>query len=101
MTVTNTSSAVTVQKVWTADGNNNTKTSFAPGDTIHYLVQVNNPNSTTVTATFTFVATGPQKIFSWSGSVPVPPGTTSYYYPTTVPSTAPPGTYTLTVTVTY
>src|SRR5207248_3878847 len=33
--------------------------------------------------------------------VSVPPGTTSYYSPSTVPKNAPVGTYTLTVTVTY
>jgi hypothetical protein len=60
---------VIVQKVSTTDGNNNIKTSFAPGDAIHYRVRVNNTNSTKVPATFTFLATGPQQIFSWSGYV--------------------------------
>ena len=92
---------VVVQKVWTADGNNNARTSFLPGDVIHYMVQVKNFNSTTVTATFNFLATGPQKIFSWSGSGSVPPGTPSYYSPSTVPTNSPIGKYTLTVTVTY
>jgi len=92
---------VAVQKVWTADGNNNTQTTFTPGDTIQYEAQVNNPNSATVTASFTFVATGPQQIFSWSGSQSVSSGSSIITQASTVPSTAPAGTYTLNVTVTY
>lgn len=92
---------LSVLKVWTADGNNSAKTYFAPGDTIHYIAQVSNPNSSTVTATFNFLATGPQKIFSWSGPGAVPPGQPVFYSPSTVPSNAPVGTYTLTVSVTY
>jgi len=91
---------VTVQSVWTADSNNNAKTSFAPGDTINYETQVNNPNSTAVTASFTFLATGTQQIFSWSGSQSVAAGTSTITLTSTVPDTAPAGTFTLTVTVT-
>ncbi len=92
---------VKVQKVWTANGNNNARTYFGPGDTIHYIAQVKNFNSTTVTATFTFVASGPQQIFYWSGSGSVATGTPTFYSPSTVPTGAPLGTYTLKVTVTY
>jgi len=98
---TSTSSALTVQKVWTADSYNNAWTAFAPGDPIHYRVQVKNTKSTTVTATFTFGATGPQKIFSWSGSKSVASGTHTITSASNVPTTAPAGSYTLTVTVTY
>ncbi len=94
-------STVAVQKVWTADGNNSAKTSFVPGDTIRYVVQVKNWGSSTVTATFTFRATGPLQIFYWSGSGSVATGTPTFYSPSTVPTGAPLGTYTLKVTVTY
>jgi hypothetical protein len=92
---------VTVQKVWTADGNNNTQTSYTPGDAIQYEAQVNNTNSTTVTATFTFLATGPRQIFSWSGSKSVASGTSTISLASTVPFDALEGQYTLTVTVAY
>jgi hypothetical protein len=54
-----------------------------------------------VTATFTFLATGPKQIFSLTANAPVAPGTNGFYSPSTVPTNAPEGTYTLTVTVTY
>ncbi len=97
----NAAQSLIVNQAWTTDSNNNNKTSFAPGDAINYWAQVNNPNSTTVTATFTLVATGAQTILPWSGSVSVSPGTTNFYYSTTVPGTAPQGTYTFTETVAY
>lgn len=90
-----------MQKVVTTDGNNNIKTSFAPGDAIHYRVRVNNTNSTKVTATFMFLATGPQQIFSWSGTKSVASGTLAITMASSVPVNALKGTYTLTVTVTY
>ena len=98
---------ITVQKVWTQDVSGNDKTSFVLGDDIHYLIQVKNPGSTTVTATFTFVATstfiatGSRQIFSWSGPGEVAPGTPGFYSPSTIPSDTPSGEYTLTVKVEY
>ena len=102
-TITDTTNTISVmvQKVWTADGKNNTKSSFAPGDTIHYMVSVKNSGSSTVTATFNFLATGPKQIFHWSGPGNVAPGTESFYSPSTVPTNAPGGNYRLTATVTY
>jgi hypothetical protein len=92
---------VAVDQVWTADGNNITKTSFVPGDTIHYMVKVTNSGSSTVTATFTFLATGPEQIFSLTTNAPVAANTEYFYSPSTVPVNALKGTYTITVTVTY
>lgn len=99
--VTANAPTVTLQSVSTADSNNNAKTTFAPGGAIRYVAQVTNSGSNTVTATFTFLATGPQQIFSWSGPGPVAAGTEGFYSPSTIPSNAPAGTYTITVTVTY
>jgi hypothetical protein len=87
-----------VQKVWTADGNNNAKSSFVPGDVIRYDAQVTNSGSSAVAATATFLATGPQQVFQWSGPANVTPGTDFFYSPSTVPTNASAGTYTLTVT---
>jgi len=92
---------VIVQKAWTAYSNNNTQTSFAPGDAIHYRVQVNNMNSTAVTATFFFLVNGQSQIFSWSGTKSVTSGTPTITLASNVPTTAPSGTYTLTVAVIY
>lgn len=100
VTTTNATS-ITVQQVWTGDANNNPKTTFAPGAVIHYLVQVVNSGSSAVTATFTLLATGPQQIFSLTTNASVAPGTDAFYASSTVPTNAPGGAYTLTVTVTY
>jgi uncharacterized repeat protein (TIGR01451 family) len=103
-TVTTNAPTVTVQKVWTADGNNTAKTVFAPGDAIHYMVQVNSTDNTTVTATVGFGATttlGPTTIYYWSGPASVVPGTSAFYSPSTIPSTAPAAQYTLIVVVNY
>jgi hypothetical protein len=96
-----TTAAVTVERVWTRDGNGNDKINFVDGDPIQYTVIVTNSGSTTVTATFVFEATGPRQIFSWKEDAPVPQGTHGFYSPSAVPNDAPPGTYTIQVTVTY
>jgi hypothetical protein len=91
---------VTVERVWTRDGNGQDKSNFVTGDAIQYTVLVRNTGNTAVTATFVLIATGPRRIFSWKEDVPVPPGFSGYYSPSTVPNDAPPGTYTIQVTVT-
>jgi len=100
MVMTNTA-IVTVQKVWTADGNNNTKTTFAPGDAIHYMVEAQNASSTPVTATVTYLASGPQQIYYWSGSASLASGPLRFYSAPTIPTNASAGTYIIKVTVTY
>jgi hypothetical protein len=92
--------AVTVERVWTRDGNGQNKTNFVTGNAIQYTVLVKNTGNTAVTATFVLKATGPRKIFYWKEDIPVPPGFSGYYSPSAVPNDAPPGTYTIQVTVT-
>ena len=91
---------VTVERVWTRDGNGQDKTSFVPGDAIQYTVLVKNTGNTVLTATFVLKATGPRQIFYWKEAIPVPPGFSGYYSPSAIPNDAPPGTYTLSITVT-
>jgi hypothetical protein len=91
---------VTVERVWTRDGNGHDKTSFIDGDDIQYTVLLNNTSNTTVIATFVFKATGPHQIYFWKGNAPVAPGISGYYSPAAIPANAPPGTYTIHVTVT-
>jgi murein DD-endopeptidase MepM/ murein hydrolase activator NlpD len=93
--------SLTVDKVWTMDVNNQDKTSFVPGDAIRYSAIVKNGGSSTVTATFTFLASGPKQIYSWTGQGNVVPGSPTIYSQPTIPVDAPEGTYTLTVTVSY
>jgi hypothetical protein len=94
------SPTVIVQKVFTADSNNNPLTTFAPGDAIHYRVDAQNTSSTSVTATVTYLATGPQQIYSWSGSASLASGPLHFYSAPTIPKNAPTGPYTITVTIT-
>jgi len=92
---------VTVERVWTRDGNGQNKNNFVHGDAIQYTVIVKNSGNTTVTATFVFEATGPRQIFSWKQDASVAPGLSGYYSPAAVPNDAPPGTYTIRITVIY
>jgi hypothetical protein len=92
---------VTVERAWTRDGNGKNKTNFVRGDAIQYTVIVKSSAKTTVTATFVFEAKGPRQIFSWKQEAAVAPGLSGYYSPAAVPNDAPPGTYTLRVTVIY
>lgn len=100
-TVTTNTPTVIVQKVFTADSNNNARTAFAPGDPIHYMWEAQNTSSTPVTATVTYLATGPQQIYKWSGSASLASGPLRFYSAPTIPTNAPTGTYTITVTITY
>src|SRR6266849_708675 len=92
---------VAIQTVWTCDSDGKAKTSFISGEAIRYNVLVKNGGSTSVTATFTFLATGPGRIFSWQGNATVTVGTASFYSPTIIPDNAPGGTYAFQITVTY
>ena len=92
--------AVTVERVWTRDGNGQDKSNFVTGDAIQYTVLVKNTGNTVLAATFVLKATGPRQIFYWKEDMSVPPGFSGYYSPSTIPNDAPPGTYTLRITVT-
>jgi murein DD-endopeptidase MepM/ murein hydrolase activator NlpD len=82
-------------RVWTADGNGNKKTVFAPGDAIQYTTWLLNPASTKPTLRLRFEAwrSGGQEpdIFNQTFSVAVPPGEPAYYTPSTIPGNAPAG----------
>lgn len=99
---TNTSPALTVTTVFTRDGNGNVSNTFAPGDAIQYVVYVNNSSSQAINATFNFQAWGPGNfsIYSEAFSIAVPVNLTGWYVQSTVPTNAPPGTYTIQVNVT-
>jgi murein DD-endopeptidase MepM/ murein hydrolase activator NlpD len=90
-------------KNWTTDENNNPKTSFARGEAIRYATEVRNVRNAPATAIFTFTV---GSIFRWQGSVTVPSGgccsgLARFYSPSTIPTSASPGTYNLEVLISY
>src|SRR6266571_5650636 len=90
-----TTTVLTIQRIWTRDGNGKDKPSFNPGDAIQYTTYIYNSSSKTVTMKITFEATGPigpnpKVIYDYSqGSVKVPPGLSGWYSPSTVPTSVP------------
>jgi hypothetical protein len=100
-TVSSGQASVTVQQVWTTDYNNNTKTSFRPGEQIRYKARINNSGTSTVSAAFVWEATGPRQIMGWSGNLDISAGTSTWDLDTTVPADAPAGNYTFRVRATY
>ncbi len=73
--------------------------SFNPGDAIQYTTYIYNSSSQPVTMKITFDAIGPtgpneKDIYLYTqGGVKVPPGLSGWYSPSTVPTSAPGGTY--------
>jgi len=91
---------VTVASVWTTDGSGNGKTSFNPGDAIHWVGNVSNTTSSTQTAYFVWSLNGPcgsQTL--WSGNLTTGSGT--WTLNGSVPSNACGGTYTYNLSITY
>ena len=76
-------------------------TQFTPGEVIEYVAYVSNSGTTAVTETYSYVVTNPSgsKVYSWSGSVAVAPGSNGYILPSVIPNAPPAGTYTISVTV--
>lgn len=101
----NTNPTLTVDRVWTMDGNDKDKASFAPGDPIHFGIVVKNDGSSTAKGVFSLQVTGPKNIVQM-GDTPKDffPGLTTFgisYDPGIIPKDASAGTYTLTETVNY
>ncbi len=93
---------ISVDSVWTEDGNHNTKSTFNPGDTILYYGKVTNTTGSDKSAHFIWTANGPcGSIASWEGDLTTGAGTWNWYLPTSIPSDACGGTYTYSLSVTY
>jgi hypothetical protein len=77
-----TSSAVSVIRVWTADGNWGPKTIFQPGDAIQWIITVENTGDQQARIDLIFEAFGPnrQRTAYWTGSVSTEPGVKSWDY---------------------
>jgi uncharacterized repeat protein (TIGR01451 family) len=96
---------LTIERVWTRDGNGNDKTTFVPNDAIQYVTLISNTYSQPVKMKIRFEAAGP----TWLGGagnpayrsialyeqqdVDVPVGLSGYYTPSTIPASAQPGEY--------
>ena len=100
-TVSRGQTSVTVQRVWTADRSDNTKTSFRPGDQIRYKARINNSGSSTVSAATVWEVTGPRAMTLYSGNLDFRPSTWDWRLDTTVPSDMPAGNYIFRVRVIY
>jgi hypothetical protein len=95
------SSSLTVQSAFTQDGNGNANSIFAQGSSIQYVVIVNNSCGSTINAMFQFqdfwgtINDYPLEIFdSIYQNITLPVGLSGWYVPTTVPTTALPGSFT-------
>src|SRR5439155_15609183 len=97
-TQTGNAGPVTTDSVFTGDGNQVSKTSFRPGDTITFNIRVNNSTGSAATVTRRYLGIGPSgyaiKNDSFSGTVAN--GLTIRFMTGTVPADAPAGTYTFT-----
>ena len=73
---------------WTADGNWNPKTTFAPGDPIQWVINVENTTGGDAQIELTFDARGPngEQVAYWNGTVTTEAGIWSWGLPGTVPS---------------
>jgi hypothetical protein len=102
-----------MERVWTRDGNGNDKTTFVPNDVIQYTTLIRNTYNQPVKAMIRFEAHGP----TWVGDiqnpadrfiflyeqqeVDVPVGLTGYYSPSTIPNSAQPGSYRVTISISW
>ena len=91
-----------VTSAWTADGNWNPTTSFAPGEAIVYDGLVLNPTPNPLIANVSWSASGPcGPILSASASIGVGAGTSSQPYGASIPLDACAGLYTYILDVSY
>lgn len=105
-TATAADAGLSIERVWTRDGNGNDKTTFVPSDALQYTTLIRNTYDHSVKMKIHFEAGGP----TWAGdagpnpafrfiysytqeNVNVPPGRSGYYSPWTIPTSAKPGSY--------
>jgi len=77
---------VSVVGAWTADGNWNPKTTFAPGDPIQWVIDVENPIGADAQIQLTYDVRGPngEQVEYWNGTVTTGTGIWSWGLPGTV-----------------
>lgn len=82
------SGEVLVFGAWAGDGNWNLKTTFAPGDPIQWVINVENTTGDDAQIELTFDARGPsgEQVAYWNGTVTTGAGAWSWGLPGTVPS---------------
>src|SRR5438045_4074907 len=92
--------SLTVERVWTSDGNDNDQTTFVLGDTIQYWVQVNNATGNSISGLFHYEAflgtinsLNTEIYDQIVHDVTVPVGITTYNMTSTVPNNAQLGAY--------
>jgi Predicted membrane protein len=96
---------LTLERVFTRDGNGNEKNTFSPGDSIQYSALIKNAGSQSETVSISFEGEGPREgstktIYSYKeDNVTIPPGVKGWYSPSTIPKDAPGGTYAVLITV--
>ena len=97
-----TQGVVLVVDAWTADGDWNPKTTFAPGDPIQWVINVENTTSEDAPIELTYDVCGPngEQVVYWSGTVTTEVGIWAWGLPGAVP-TGISGTHTFTGTGLY
>jgi hypothetical protein len=88
-------SQLTVQSVWTQDTGGNIKTTFAPGETIQFVAELNNSYGGTLLAANGTQLTITTSFYNDTKPVDIPPGISTWPWNATTPSTE--GSYTVTV----
>jgi hypothetical protein len=99
-------SLFTFERVWTTDDSGNDKNIFNPGDAIHYRALIRNTSDHPVNVKLSFYAYGPlsdisqRDIYTYSQSnISVPVGLAAYFSPWTIPASAQPGRYSMTISI--
>lgn len=77
---------VSVVGAWTADGNWIPKSTFAPGEPIQWVIDVENTTGSDADIELTYDVQGPngEQVIYWNGVVTTPPGIVSWGLPGTV-----------------
>jgi murein DD-endopeptidase MepM/ murein hydrolase activator NlpD len=88
-------SQLTIQRVWTQDSGGNDKTTFAPGETIQFVAELNNSYDGYLLAANGTQLTIATSFYNDTKPVDIPPGISTWPWNATAPSTE--GSYTVTV----